>query len=189
MTRSPNGASRSPAIHNALGSRSSPITRKPGNSVRKRSECPPAPSVASTRTAPVAVGVLAGERRSQQLDAAVEQDGNVSVIAGAGDLDIATSVMRAPAPRSLSENPDLALGKYARVGSDRGHDARATCRSAAESDDVVQSFIGGRGEVLFVGLLVRLPCLRVPDLQVVNRSDHHAVLGKTWRSGGGRLTR
>src|SRR5258705_4314421 len=86
--------------------------------------------------------------------------------------------MRAPAPRSLSESADLTLGKYARAGSGRGHDARATCLSAAESDDVVQSFIGGRGEVLFVGLLVGLPCRRVPDLQVVDRPDHHAVLGQ-----------
>src|SRR5215217_9443523 len=88
----------------------------------------------------------------------------------------------APAPRSLSENPDLALGKYARAGSGRGHDARATCRlirgSTSASDDVVQSFIGGRGEVLFVGLLVGLPCCRVPNLQVVDRSDHHALLGQ-----------
>src|ERR1700755_2285964 len=86
--------------------------------------------------------------------------------------------MRALAPRSLSEIAVLASVKYARAGSDRGHDARATCLSAAESDDVVQSFIGGRGEVLFVGLLVGLPCLGVPDLQVVNRSDHHALLGQ-----------
>ena len=35
-----------------VGSRSSPITRRPGRSVRNRSEWPPAPSVASTRTAP-----------------------------------------------------------------------------------------------------------------------------------------
>src|SRR5260370_1661625 len=87
--------------------------------------------------------------------------------------------MWAPAPRSLPENPDLALGKYARAGSDRGHDARATCRaSTPQSDDVVQSFIGGRGEVFFMGLLVRLPCRRVPDLQIVDRSDHDALLGK-----------
>src|SRR5829696_6096550 len=89
---------------------------------------------------------------------------------------MATSLMSAPPPRSLSESADLALGKYARAGSGRGHDARATVRFAAGSDDVVQRFIGGRGEVLFVGLLILLPCLGVPDLQVVNRSDHHALL-------------
>ncbi len=31
-----------------------------------------------------------------------------------------------PAPGSLSERADLALGKYARAGSDRGRDARAS---------------------------------------------------------------
>src|ERR1700738_3188447 len=179
MTRSPNGDSRSPAIHNAFGSRSSPITRRPGNWVRKRSECPPAPSVASTRTAPppsgfwrVSAGVSSSTQRSSRTGTCPWSPGPREF------SDIATSVVSAPAPRSLSENPDLTLGKYARAGSDRGHDARAACRSAAESDDVVQSFIGGRGEVLFMGLLVRLPCLRVPDLEVVNRSDHHALLGK-----------
>src|SRR5262249_38826582 len=84
--------------------------------------------------------------------------------------------VKVPAPRSLSESADLASGKYARAGSGRGHDARATCRLTATSDDVVQSFICGRGEVLFVGLLVFLPRGRIPDLEVVDRSDHHAVL-------------
>ena len=78
-----------------------------------------------------------------------------------------------PAPWSLSDTADLALGKYARVGSGRGHDARA-----CSSEDVAQSLMGGRGEVVFVGLLVLLPGLRVPDLQVVNRSRHDAVLGQ-----------
>src|SRR5690606_21516408 len=94
---------------------------------------------------------------------------------------------RSPAPRSLSET-DLASGKYARAGSGRGHDSRdrdswhrdsgVGWLSATESDDVAQSFIGGRGGALFVHLLVLLPGLGVPDLQVVDRTDHHAVLGQ-----------
>src|SRR6202012_2164252 len=78
----------------------------------------------------------------------------------------------APAPRSLSEGTNLALGKYARVGSGRGHDARARA-----SDNVAECFIAGCGEVLFVGLLVVLPGLRVPDLEKLDRPDHHAILG------------
>src|ERR1700761_72800 len=77
------------------------------------------------------------------------------------------------APRSLSESANLALGKYARVGSGRGHDARACA-----SDDVAECFIAGRGEVLFVGLLVVVPGLRIPDLEVIDGSDHHTVLGQ-----------
>src|SRR5579884_3236015 len=79
----------------------------------------------------------------------------------------------APAPGSLSDSTNLALGKYVRVGSGRDRDARACA-----SDDVAECFIAGRGEVLFVGLLVVLPGLRVPDLEVVDRSDHHAVFGE-----------
>ena len=40
------------------------------------------------------------------------------------------------APRSLSDT-NLALGKYARVGSGRGHDARAR-GFVADSDDVAK---------------------------------------------------
>src|SRR5579884_245077 len=79
----------------------------------------------------------------------------------------------APAPGSLSDSTNLALGKYVRVGSGRDRDARACA-----SDDVAECFIAGRGEVLFVGLLVFLPRLGVPDLQVVDRADHHTLLGK-----------
>ena len=64
-----------------------------------------------------------------------------------------------PAPWSLSDDANLALGKYARVGSGRGHDARA-----CGSEDVAQGLMGGRGEVVFVGLLVLLPGIGVPDL-------------------------
>src|SRR5690606_6891670 len=94
---------------------------------------------------------------------------------------------RAPAPGSPSQ-PGRAAGRYARAGSGRGHDSRdrdswhrdsgVGWLSATESDDVAQSFIGGRGEALFVHLLVLLPGLGVPDLQVVDRTDHHAVLGQ-----------
>src|ERR1700738_385758 len=80
---------------------------------------------------------------------------------------------RTPAPWALPDDANLALGKYARVGLGRGHDARA-----CGSEDVAQGFMGGRGEVVFVGLLVVEPGLRVPDLQVVNRSAHYAVLGQ-----------
>src|ERR1700731_1337793 len=80
---------------------------------------------------------------------------------------------KTPAPWSLPDDANLALGKYARGGSGRGHDARACV-----SEDVAQGFMGGRGEVVFVGLLVVEPGLRVPDLQVVNRSRHDAVLGQ-----------
>src|SRR4029077_10585372 len=78
-----------------------------------------------------------------------------------------------PAPGSMSDGTNPTLGKSGRVGSGRGHDARACA-----SDDVAECFIAGRGEVLFVGLLVVVPGLRIPYLQVVDRSDHHAVLGE-----------
>src|SRR6201999_1753941 len=74
------------------------------------------------------------------------------------------------APRSLSEVANLGLGKYARVGWGRGHDARACA-----SDDVAECFIAGRGEVLFVGLLVVVPGLGIPDLEVVDGSDDDTV--------------
>src|SRR5579872_1912372 len=77
----------------------------------------------------------------------------------------------AGASRSLSDCTNLALGKYVRVGSDRGHGARARAL-----DNVAECFIAGCGEVLFVGFLVLLPSLCIPDLEVVNRSDDHAVL-------------
>lgn len=79
----------------------------------------------------------------------------------------------APAPRSLSEDTNLALGKYARVASGRDHGARV-----CTSEDVTECFIAGRGEVLFMDLLVVLPGLRIPDLEIVDRADHHTVLGK-----------
>src|SRR5690349_18550416 len=79
----------------------------------------------------------------------------------------------AGASRSLSDCTNLALGKYVRVGSDRGHGARARAL-----DNVAECFIAGCGEVLFVGFLVLLPGRGVPDLQVVNRSDDDAVFGK-----------
>src|ERR1700678_1882363 len=80
---------------------------------------------------------------------------------------------RTVASRSLSDCTNLALGKYVRVGSGRGHDARARA-----SDNVAECFIAGRGEVLFVGLLILLPGQCVPNLQALNRSDHHAILGE-----------
>jgi hypothetical protein len=82
---------------------------------------------------------------------------------------------------SLSEFANLASGKYARVGSGRDHTARAggfTSDFTGASDDVAECFIAGRGEVLFMGLLVVLPGLGVPDLQEVDRPDDHAVLGE-----------
>src|SRR6201997_380073 len=160
ITRSANGASRSPAIHSASGSRSIPMTFKPANSVRNRSACPPAPRVASTRTGPdpsALCRVTAGRSSSTQRSSRT------------GMWPLITT----PAPWSLSDCANLALGKYARVGSGRGHDARACA-----SEDVAQGLMGGRGEVVFVSLLVLLPGLRVPDLQVVNRSRHDAVLGQ-----------
>ncbi len=188
MTRSPNGASRSPAIHRASGSRSRPISRRPGSSVRKRSACPPAPRVASTSTAPAPSASLSGQRGRQQLDAAVEQDRDVPVVGVRVRGHRKPLMMRAPAPRSLSESADLALGKYARAGSGRGHDARARAGQRPGSNDVAQSFIGGRGEVLFVGLLVVLPGLRRPRSPGSRpiRSPRTPWTGS--RSGGGRPT-
>jgi hypothetical protein len=74
------------------------------------------------------------------------------------------TTIAARAPWSLSDDTDLALGKYARAGSGRGHGARAAC----SLKEVTQRVMGGRGEVVFVGLLVFLPGLCIPDLHVVN---------------------
>src|ERR1700682_2685344 len=172
MTRSANGASRSPAIHNASGARSTPRSRRPGSSVRKRSAWPPAPSVASTSTAPVPSGAC---RVSAGVSSSTQRSSRTGTCPWFSGIAAPPTARRpgAPASRSLSESANLALGKYARAGSGRGHDARA-----CGSDNVAQSFIAGRGEVLFVGLLVVLPCLGVPDLEVLDRTDHHAVLGQ-----------
>src|SRR5947209_15536897 len=194
----------------APGSRSSPIRRRPGNSVKNRSACPPAPRVASTRTAPdpsecrrVRAGVSSSTQRCSRTGTCPKSpEPELSATAtpppvwrhpsAARADDIADAALRlesvrradtlAPrsrrradtlAPRSVSEGTNLALGKYARVGSGRGHDARARA-----SDNVAECFIAGRGEVLFGGLLVVLPGLRVPNLEEVDRPDHHAVLGQ-----------
>src|ERR1700712_2097321 len=92
--------------------------------------------------------------------------------------DVAGASVPALAGRSLSEIADLALGKYVRAGSGRGHLARAGPWSTVVLDDVAQDVIAGRGEVLFVGLLIFLPRSGVPDLQVIDRADHHALLGE-----------
>ena len=191
MTRSPNRDSRSPAIHRALGSRSRPISRRPGNSVRNRSACPPAPSVASTRTAPLPSGSLSGQRGRQQLDAAVEQDGNVPVIGSASGI---LRHRNASDEGPCTEVP-VRESRTWRWGSTPGpvrteatmHGQRAGL-GGRRSDDVVQSFIAGRGEVLFVGLLVFLPRLgdpRSPGSQPI-RSPRTPWTG--WRSGGDRPT-
>src|ERR1700757_4234102 len=172
IVRSANGASRSPAIHSASGSRSIPMTFKPANSVRNRSACPPAPRVASTSTAPdpsALCRVSAGRSSSTQRSS---RTGMWPLMTTTADERLREEETT-PAPWSLSDDANLALGKYARVGSGRGHDARA-----CGSENVAQSLMGGRGEVVFVGLLVLLPGLRIPDLQVVNRSRHDAVLGE-----------
>src|SRR6201997_1994324 len=197
ITRSANGASRSPAIHSASGSRSIPMTFKPANSVRNRSACPPAPRVASTSTAPdpsalcrITAGRSSSTQRSSRTgmwplmttttDERLREEETTTDERLREEETTTDERLREEetpaAPRSLSDDANLALGKYARVGSGRGHDARATCRSASGLDNVAQSFMGGRGEVFFVGLLVALPGLGVPDLQVLDRSGHHAVL-------------
>ncbi len=61
-------------------------------------------------------------------------------------------------------------------------------RSAARSNDVAQSFIAGRGEVLFVGLLVVLPGLRRPRSPGSRPSRSPRSPWTGWRSGGGRPT-
>src|SRR6201993_2445313 len=169
----------------ALGSRSSPIRRSPGSSVKNRSACPPEPMVASTRTASEPSGwwrVRAGVSRSTQRcsrTGTCPKSSELSTTATPPRVWWHPPARRAdpeaaaPAPWSLSEGTNLALGKYARVGSGRGHDARACA-----SDNVAECFIAGRGEVLFVGLLVVLPGLRIPDLEVIDGSDHHTVLGQ-----------
>src|SRR5215217_1975453 len=172
-TRSAKGASRSPAITSASGSRSRPISRSPGSSVRKRSACPPAPSVASTSTAPEPSRL---RRVSAGRSSSTQRLSRTGMCPWSGLVSMASPPRKgSDAPWSLSEQMDLASGKYARAGSDRG---RGTRSSKPQSDDVAQSFIARRGEVLFVGLLVVPPRLGVPDLQVVDRADHHAVLGQ-----------
>src|ERR1700722_12861862 len=178
----------------ALGSRSSPISRRPGSSVKNCSACPPAPRVASTRTASdpsgwrrVSAGVSSSTQRCSSTGTWPKSSGFPATATPSrvwGDAPAPGSASRAAsapraargcasAPRSLSEVTNLALGKYARVGSDRGHDPRACA-----SDNVAECFIAGRGEVLFVGLLVFVPGLRIPDLEVIDSPDHYAVLGQ-----------
>src|SRR5947209_4634835 len=166
----------------APGSRSSPTSRRPGSSIRSRSAWPPAPSVASTRTAPlpsecrcVRAGVSSSTQRCSRTGTCPKsfEFSATATPPRTARAALAALMSVAPAPGSLSEGTNLALGKYARVGSGRGHDARARA-----SDDVAECFIAGRGEVLFVGLLVVVPGLRIPDLEVVDRPDHRAVLGQ-----------
>src|SRR5271163_2777267 len=162
-------------MSSAVGSRSTPISRNPGSSVRNRSACPPAPMVASMSTAPDPSGwwpVNAGRSNATQRSSSTGTWPKPPVASGTTTPSRRVA-QRAPASRSLSDSTNLALGKYVRVGSGRGHDARARA-----SDNVAECFIAGRGEVLFVGLLVFLPSLCIPDLQVINRSDHHTLLGE-----------
>ena len=71
---------------------------------------------------------------------------------------------------------NLALGKYARVGSGRDHAARAG--GPAGLNNVAECFIAGCGEVLFVNLLVVLPGVGVPDFEEIHGPDHHALFGE-----------
>src|SRR3984885_4715939 len=179
VSRSPKRDNRRPTMSNAVGSRSMPISRSPGSSLRNRAACPPAPTVASMSTAPDPSGwwrVNAGRSSAKQRSSRTGTWPNSPV---ASDMTTPSrrvaweATRRSVASRSLSDFTNLALGKYVRVGSDRGHDARARAL-----DNVAECFIAGRGEVLFMGVLVLLPGHCVPYLQVVNRSDHHAVLGE-----------
>src|ERR1700733_9373648 len=193
VSRSAKRDNRPRTMSNAVGSRSMPISRSPGSSLRNRSACPPAPTVASMSTAPDPSGwwrVNAGRSSAKQRASRTGTWPNSPVasamttpsrrvaweatrVAARPTCCARASDRPAVASRSLSDGTNLTLGKYVRVGSDRGHDARARAL-----DNVAECFIAGRGEVLFVGLLVLLPGQCVPDLQVFDRSDHHAVLGE-----------
>src|ERR1700744_4488522 len=179
VSRSAKRDNRRRTMSNAVGSRSMPISRRPGSSLRNRSACPPAPMVASMSTAPDPSGwwrVNAGRSNAKQRSSRTGTWPNsplASAMTTPSRRVAWEATRRSVASRSLSDFTNLALGKYVRVGSDRGHDARARAL-----DNVAEGFIAGRGEVLFMGVLVLLPGQCVPDLQVVNRSDHHAVLGE-----------
>src|ERR1700722_2235623 len=179
VSRSAKRDNRRRTMSNAVGSRSMPITRSPGSSLRNRSACPPAPTVASMSTAPDPSGwwrVNAGRSSVKQRSSRTGTWPNspvASAMTTPSRRVAGEATRRSVASRSLSDFTNLALGKYVRVGSDRGHDARARAL-----DNVAECFIAGRGEVLFMGVLVLLPGECVPDLQVVNRSDYHAVLGE-----------
>src|SRR3984957_11003257 len=180
----------------AVGSGSMPISRSPGSSLRNRSACPPAPRVASIRTAPdpsrwwrVNAGCSSAKQRSSRTG--TWPNSPVASAMTTPSRRVAREATRVAAratrcarpsracdrptvaSRSLSDGTNLALGKYVRVGSDRGHDARARAL-----DNVAEGFIAGRGEGLFMGVLVLLPGLCAPDLKVFNRSDPHAALGE-----------
>src|SRR6201996_3891420 len=168
-------------MSSAVGSRSTPITRRPGSSVRNFSECPPAPMVPSMSTAPDPSAlrrVRAGRNTSKQRSSSTGTWPKPPVASGMSapsrrENRWAARRGAAVASRSLSDGTNLASGKYVRAGSDRGHGARARA-----SDNVAECFIAGCGEVLFVGLSVLLPGRRVPNLQVFNGSGDDAVLGE-----------
>src|SRR3984957_13693371 len=177
VSRSAKRGNRRRTMSNAVGSRSMPISRSPGSSLRNRSACPPAPTVASMSTAPDPSGwwrVNAGRSSAKQRSSRTGTWPNspvASAMTTPSRRVAGEATRRSVASRSLSDFTNLALGKYVRVGSDRGHDARARAL-----DNVAECFIAGRGEVLFMGVLVLLPGQCIPDLQVFNRSDHHTVL-------------
>ena len=127
-----------------------------------------------------AVGTLPRQRGSEKFDTAVEQDGYVAECPWiVNHLNVAYSKGADLEGVRCTEVPvryrEPGVGEV-RQGRDsgRGHDARARWRS----NDVAECFIAGRGEVLFVCLLIVLPGLRVPDLEVIDRADHHALLGQ-----------
>mgnify|MGYP003694040895 CR=1 FL=1 len=147
----------------------------------------PAPSVASTSTAPAPVGDPPGERGLQQIDAAAEQDRDVSVVRGPprGPSHGKPPKIGAPAPRSLPERADLALGKYARPASGRGPQCTVSRR-----DQIMSRRVSSLAAEKFSSCVCWYTChaCRRPRSRGSRPSRSRRSPSKGWRSDGGRPT-